>query len=550
MTDDYAWLRTYPKDIDWHQEVPVTSVYSLLEQSESRFPHHIALDFKGKCYSYKELGDKVRSFAAGLQSLGVVKGTKVGLFLPNCPQYVIAYYAILKAGGIVVNYNPLYSCIELEHQLRDSETEIMITLDIALLYPKLQPFIGKHHLRHVIVGNLMSVLPAAKSLLYRWLKASERSAIAADAQHSRFMDVLAHPAITSIPDIDVHEDIAVLQYTGGTTGTPKGVMLTHANVTANTAMCARWFNQARAGEETLLGVLPFFHVFAMTVIMNFGISIGARIIMHPRFDMKALLHDIQHKKPTLMPGVPSMFTAICNMPTVADYNLTSLKMCISGGAGLPVEIKQRFERVTGCKLVEGYGLSESSPVVSCNPLYGENKAGSIGIPFPNTILEIVDKNDGMASMPQGEIGEITITGPQVMRGYWKNEEETRAIFKHGKLYTGDIGYMDAEGYFFIVDRKKEMILTNGYNIYPRHIEEVLYTHPDVLECAVIGIPNAARGEVPKAFIVLKEGAEANEPAMREFLKNSLAAYSIPSEIVFIDALPKSMIGKILKKELR
>ncbi len=550
MTNEYAWLRHYPEGIDWHQEVPVGTLPSLLDHTESRFPDNIALDFKGKLYSYKELGEKVRRFAHGLQKLGVVKGTKVGLFLPNCPQFVIAYYGILKAGGIVVNYNPLYSKTELAHQIEDSETEIMVTLDISLLYPKLKPFIGQHQLRHVIVGDLMSVLPFAKSTLYRLLKASDRSVIAQDAHHSNFVEVMDTTPISNAPEIDATEDIAVLQYTGGTTGTPKGVMLTHANLTANTHMCASWFVKAVPGEETIMGVLPFFHVFAMTVIMNFGISIGARIMMHPRFEMKPLLADITKKKPSLMPGVPTMFTAICNEPDIKKYDLTSLQMCISGGAGLPTEIKQRFERVTGCKLVEGYGLSESSPVVSCNPLYAENKAGSIGIPFPNTILEIVDKDDGERLLPQGEAGEICIRGSQVMRGYWKNEEETASTIKHGRLYTGDIGYMDEQGYFFIVDRKKEMILSGGYNIYPRHIEEVLYTHEDVLECAVIGIPEELRGEVPKAFIVLKDGKDPDEVAMRAFLKDSLSAYAVPAEIAFIDELPKSMIGKILKKELK
>ena len=549
MIDEYTWLNHYPEGIDWHTHIATGSLPSLLEHSESVFPDHIALDFKGKHYSYADLGTCVRRFAHGLQQLGVKKGTKVGLFLPNCPQFVIAYYAILKAGGIVVNYNPLYSRTELAHQLEDSQTEIMITLDISLLYPKLQPFIGRYQLRHVIVGNLMSVLPFAKSTLYRLLKASDRSVISDDAHHSHFMDIMNASPITHAPDIDVTKDIAVLQYTGGTTGTPKGVMLTHANLTANTQMCSKWFSKTTPGAETIMGVLPFFHVFAMTVIMNFGISIGARIIMHPRFEMKPLLDDISKKKPSLMPGVPTMFTAICNEPDIDKYDLTSLQMCISGGAGLPAEIKQRFERVTGCKLVEGYGLSESSPVVSCNPLYAENKVGSIGVPFPNTILEIVDKEDGTTLLPQGEIGEICIRGPQVMQGYWNNDEETSATIRDGRLYTGDIGYMDEQGYFFIVDRKKEMILSGGYNIYPRHIEEVLYTHEDVLECAVIGIKDDLRGEVPKAFIVLKKGKEADDMSMRAFLKDSLSAYAIPAEIAYVNELPKSMIGKILKKKL-
>ncbi len=550
MTAPYPWVTHYPEDIDWSADLPVGPLYGLLERSEARFPDHICLDFKGKTYTYHELGQKVRRFAKGLQSIGVTKGTKVGLFLPNSPQYVIAYYGILKAGGIVVNYNPLYSANELEHQLQDSETEIMVTLNLKLLYAKLQPFIGQGALRKVVVGTLTSVLPMTKAAMYAVLKAKEMSAIPKDNQHVTFNALLGYDTAVEAQEVHPYDDIAVLQYTGGTTGTPKGVMLTHANITANCEMCRNWFYKAEEGEETVMGVLPLFHVFAMTVVMNYAIASGFRIVLHPRFEMKPLLADIVAKKPGLMPGVPTMYTAILNYPHLDRYDLTSLKMCISGGAGLPVEIKQQFEEVTGCKLVEGYGLSESSPVVSCNPLYGVNKPGSIGMPFPKTILEVVDKDDEETLLEQGETGEICIRGPQVMKGYWKNEVETQQVLKQGRLHTGDIGYMDEDGYFFIVDRKKEMILSGGYNIYPRHIEEVLYTHEAVLECAVIGVDHEVRGQVPKAFIVLKEGMEAEESEIRQFLKASLSAYSVPHAIEFRDELPKSMIGKILKKELK
>jgi long-chain acyl-CoA synthetase len=454
----------------------------------------------------------------------------------------------------VVNYNPLYAQCELEHQIADSRTEIMVTLNLKMLYDKLVPFIGTGTLKTVIIGNLASVLPMAKAAVYSLLKMREMASIPHDTQHIPFAQVLkSEDALLRTPPINLHEDIAVLQYTGGTTGVPKGVMLTHANLSANTEMCRRWFHQAREGQETIVGVLPFFHVFAMTVVMNLGIASGFRILLHPRFEMRALLDDIDQKKPTLMAGVPTMFTAILNAtcaPNAKRYDLSSLQMCISGGAGLPVEIKQRFEEVTGCSLIEGYGLSESSPVVSANPLYGVNKTGSIGLPFPQTILEVVDKDDEVTLLPQGEVGEICIRGVQVMRGYWQNGAETDKVLKGNRLHTGDLGYMDEDGYFFIVDRKKEMILSGGYNIYPRHIEEVLYTHAAVLECAVIGIAHEVRGQVPKAFIVLKEGARVSEADMRAFLKAHVAAYSVPHAIEFRDALPKSIIGKILKKELR
>ncbi|NET71255.1 MAG: long-chain fatty acid--CoA ligase [Sphaerospermopsis sp. SIO1G2] len=549
MHDHYPWIDHYPTEIDWYADVPVGSLYTLLERSEARFPDHIALDFKGKLYSYRELGRKVRAFAAALQEMGVEKGTKVGLFLPNCPQYVIAYYGILKAGGTVVNYNPLYSANELAHQIEDSNTRIMVTLNLKQLYGKLAPFVEEGTLDQVIMGTLTSVLPMTKAALFAVMKGREMSAIPKDGKHITFNAMLGSASTLRPCDINPYDDLAVLQYTGGTTGTPKGVMLTHANITANCEMCRHWFYTARDGEESVMGVLPLFHVFAMTVVMNYALSCGFRIILQPRFEMKPLLADIAAKRPALMPGVPTMFTAILNYPQLGKYDLTSLEMCISGGAGLPVEIKQRFEEVTGCKLVEGYGLSESSPVVSCNPLFGVNKAGSIGIPFPQTIFEVLDKDDEATILPQGEVGEICIRGPQIMKGYWKNENETAQVLKGGRLHTGDIGYMDEDGYLFIVDRKKEMILSGGYNIYPRHIEEVLYTHEAVLECAVIGIDHEVRGQVPKAFIVLKDGREVGAPEMRRFLKESLSAYSVPQEIEFRDELPKSMIGKILKKEL-
>jgi long-chain acyl-CoA synthetase len=550
----HLWLAHYPEGVDWHADIPVGTVQGMLERSVARFPEHICLDFKGRLYTYREIGEKVRRFARGLQEMGVKKGGHVGLFMPNCPQFVISYFAILTAGGTVVNYNPLYSANELAHQIEDSRTEIMVTLNLKLLYDKLSPCIGNGCLRTVIIGNLANVLPLTKAALYSVMKLREMAHIPHDAAHIPFAAMLKYPDILhTTPHVDVQEDIAVLQYTGGTTGTPKGVMLTHANLSANAEMCRLWFYQAKEGQETIVGVLPFFHVFAMTVIMNFGISAGFRILLHPRFELAPLLSDIQQKKPALMAGVPTMFTAILNATTAKGgqrYDLSSLKMCISGGAALPLEIKERFEAATGCVLIEGYGLSESSPVVSANPLYGVNKAGSIGLPFPQTVLEVVDKDDEVTLLGQGEIGEICIRGAQVMKGYWNNDAETAHIMKGGRLHTGDLGYMDADGYFHIVDRKKEMILSGGYNIYPRHIEEVLYSHSSVVECAVIGVAHPVRGQVPKAFVVVKEGAHVSEGEMRTFLKANLSAYSIPQDIIFRESLPKSMIGKILKKELK
>jgi long-chain acyl-CoA synthetase len=358
-----------------------------------------------------------------------------------------------------------------------------------------------------------------------------------------------YPPEVQTADIDPYKDVAVLQYTGGTTGVPKGVVLTHANLTTNIRQCRLWFTKAHDGEETIMGVLPFFHVFAMTAVLNFAVASGFRIIMHPRFELKSVLEDIEKYRPSLLPGVPTMFAAILGYAKVKNYDLNSLKMCISGGAPLPLEIKRRFEEMTGATLFEGYGLSESSPVVACNPPFGVNKMGSIGLPLPATIMEVVDKDDEVTLLPQGEIGEICIRGAQVMQGYYEKPEETAKVLKNGRLHTGDLGYMDEEGYFFIVDRKKEMILSGGYNVYPRNIEEALYLHEAVLEAAVIAAEHPVRGQVPKAFVVLREGKTATSSDLKTHLKEHIAAYAMPHEFVFIDALPKSPIGKILKKML-
>lgn len=551
MTDtaSYAWLAHYPTDIDWHAEIAVGALHERLDRAEKLYSDHVCVEFKGREFTYREITDKVRRFARALHEMGVGKGTKVGLFMPNCPQFIIAYYGVLRAGATVVNYNPLYSPRELEHQIKDSGTEIMITLALNLLYPKLEPFIGTTCLKKVIVSQMGEALSVTKAALFSLAKNKDIAEIPDDGNHLWFAEMLKAPPEVRTAHIDPHRDIAVLQYTGGTTGVPKGVVLTHANLTANIRQCRMWFTQAKDGQEAMIGVLPFFHVFAMTVIMNFAIASGFRIILHPRFEMKAVLDDIHSKKPGLMPGVPTMFSAILNYPKLDKFDLTSLKMCISGGGPLPHEVKTRFEEKTGCKLFEGYGLSETSPVASCNPIYGANKTGSIGLPLPGTILEIVNQDDGVALMPQGESGEICIRGPQVMCGYWNQQDESDKVLRGDRLHTGDIGYMDAEGYFFIVDRLKEMIISGGYNIYPRTIEEVIYLHEEVVECAVIGIDHATRGQVPKAFVVKKEGSALTDHALKAFLKDKLSAYTLPHSIEFRESLPKSMIGKILKKEL-
>ncbi len=549
MTDQ-PWLAHYPEGIAWDATFPARPLFTLLDDAAAQFAARPAIDFLDRIYNFGDLADLANRAAAGFQAIGVKKGVHVGLFLPNCPQFVIAYFGILKAGGTVVNYSPLYSEPEIERQIADSDTEIMVTLNLKALYPKMAAMLSRGRIKKLVVGNLPEVLPFPKSLLFRLFRRRAVAPVAWGPNHVRFRRLLEpHQAFLPVT-IDAKEDIAVLQYTGGTTGVSKGAMLTHANLYANALQGGMWFQGLEEGGERVLGVLPLFHVFAMTSVMNLSIHKGAEIIMHPRFELAAVLKDVDAKKPTLMPGVPTMFTAINHHPDIAKYDLSSLKACISGGAPLPAEVKQQFEQLTGCKLVEGYGLTESSPTAACNPLFGVNKTGSIGVPVPGTSIVITDREDPDKVLAQGETGEICIVGPQVMKGYWKNPEATEKTIRHGRLHTGDVGYMDEEGYTFIIDRMKDLILCGGFNVYPRQVEEAIYQHPAVAEVTVIGIPDDYRGESPKAFIKLKPDQPA--PTVTElmgFLKSRLGRHEMPREIEFRAELPKTMIGKLSKKEL-
>lgn len=544
----HPWVASYPKNIGWDAPLPQHPLFSLLDEAESRYASKTAIDFLGRKTNYGELAEQVRHMAAGLQQIGVGRGVKVGLFLPNCPQFVISYYAILKAGGTVVNYNPLYSPGELRHQINDSATEIMVTLALKQLYPKLAACLGNTSLKKIIVSEFQEALPLPKRLAFPLARKADIAEYPDDAQHAKFSALLASKAALKPVSVSPASDVALIQYTGGTTGVPKGAVLTHANLYVNAVQCGLWFTGLKLGEETILGALPLFHVFAMATVMNLAIHTGSCMMLHPKFDMKGILYDLHFKRPTLLPGVPTMYAAINNYKNIEKYDLTSLKMCISGGGPLPVEVKEVFERRTGCKLVEGYGLTETSPVASANPLFGTNKPGSIGLPFPGTIMEVLDMESGRLLGP-GEKGEICIRGPQVMQGYLHQLDETRKVLKDGRLHTGDVGHYDEEGYFFIVDRLKEMIISGGYKIYPRNLEEALYRHPDVAEAAVIGVPHPQRVQSPKAFVVLKEGAQVTEGAIRDYLRGEVAGYAVPHAVEFRASLPKSMIGKILKKEL-
>jgi len=546
---EHKWLDHYPDGVDWNAPIPANPLYVLMDDAVARFPQRPCLDFLGRIYTYSELDGLIDRATAGFQRLGVGKGIKVGLFLPNCPQSVISYYAILKAGGTVVNYSPLYSAPELLFQIEDSQTDIMVTLNLAGLYPKAQAMLEQSRLKSLIVGTMGEVLPFPKNWLFLLVKHRDVIRAPNDSSHIPFEELLNNDGGHVPVAIDPGKDVAVLQYTGGTTGTPKGAMLTHTNLYTNAVQCGDWFPELEPGVERVMGVLPFFHVFAMTAVMNMSIYLGAVIIMHPRFELDALLQDIHKKKPTVFDGVPTMFGAINAHPKLKDFDLKSIKACISGGAPLPVEVKQKFEEFSGCKLVEGYGLTETSPVATCNPFSGRNKPGSIGLPLPGTVIEIVDRADPTKVLPQGEMGEICISGPQVMAGYWRNDTATQEVMVDGRFRTGDVGYMDPEGYTFIIDRIKDLILVSGFNVYPRNVEEGIYRHLAVDEVTVIGVPDEYQGQSVKAFVKLKEGQALTQEELMAFLQDKLGRAELPKHIEFRAALPKTMIGKLSKKEL-
>lgn len=543
------WAKSYPATVKWDADLPAKPLYEIFDDAMHRFGDRPCLDFLDKKYTYREVGRMIDHATAGFQALGVKKGVKVGLFLPNCPQHVVCYYAILKAGGTVVNFSPLYSENELLHQIEDSHTDIMVTLNLKVLYPKMQAMLEKSRLKKLVVGTLPEVLPFPKSLLYPLAKAKDIAKVPDDSRHVSFKELLNNDATFDTPTIDVNEDIAVLQYTGGTTGVAKGAMLTHANLYANAVQAALWFTMVEPGQERMLSVLPFFHVFAMTVCMNMSVHIGAEIIMLPRFELVPVLKVIDKKRPTMLPGVPTMYTAINNYPELSKYDLTSIKGCISGAAPMPLEVRQRFEALTGCSLVEGYGLTEASPVVCCNPLDGDNKENSVGLPMPQTRVVITDRDDPHKVMPQGEIGEICIEGPQVMKGYWNRPDATKDVLIDGRLHTGDVGYLDEDGYTFIIDRIKDLILVGGFNVYPRNVEEGIYKHPAVEEVTVIGVPDEYQGQSVKAFVKLKKGENLGADQLVAFLRDHLGKHEIPRHIEFRSELPKTMVGKLSKKEL-
>jgi long-chain acyl-CoA synthetase len=547
----HPWLKAYPKSVTWDVKIEPKLLGDQLDQAVAAYGARPCTYFMGKRLSYAEIGALSDRAAKGLREEGVGEGVKVGLFMPNTPAFVIFYYGVLKAGGTVVNFNPLYSLEEIETQIRDSGVKIMVTLDLALTYDKIEALLKRRALERAVVVSFTSLLPALKSVGFKLTQRAKLAAVGRAGERARLVraeDLLANdgrfkrPAIT--PDA-----IAVLQYTGGTTGTPKGAMLSHANLSVNIGQLETWQNRIVSAGDRIVGVLPLFHVFAMTTVMNFGINHGLEIILLPKFELILTLKLIAKLRPIMMPGVPTLFNAMLRYPHIGNFDLTSLKYCMAGGAPLPIEVKRGFEAISGAILVEGYGLSETSPVAACNPPDAPRE-GSIGLPLPATEISIRSLDDPTVEVKTGETGEICIAGPQVMTGYWNKPQDTEDCFAGRFFRTGDVGYMDEDGYIFIVDRIKDVINASGFKVYPRRIEEALYEHPAVAEVVVIGIKDAYRGEAPKAFVKLTEGKQATGAELIHFLKEKLSKLELPAEIEFRDELPKTLIGKLSKRELR
>ncbi len=548
--NDTPWVKSYPAPARWDAPLALGPVYDILDRAAARFADRPALEFMGRRATYRQLHALANRAAKGFQQLGVRPGVHVGLYLPNTPHYFVAFFGVLKAGGTVVNYSPLDAAQVLAHKVEDSETKILVTLDLPMLLPQMEALVGHAGLKTLVVGGLddLGGFPDFAGLT---------GGAAPDANgRVSFQALIANDgAYEQHPFGDPAETIAVLQYTGGTTGLPKGAMLTHANLTAAMSQYVETTKLDPPvlipGEERCLLVLPLFHIYSLSACMLLCMELGAESVIHIRFDLEAVIKDLVAKKITIFMGVPTMYSALLSYPGLAELDLTSLKYCASGGAPLPVEVQQQFRKVTGSEVNEGWGMTETSPSGTFTPMRGMRKGGSCGIPLPRIMLKFASVQDPNTYVPLGERGEICIQGPNVMKGYWKNEQATQdSMTADGFFRTGDVAYMDDDGFVFIVDRIKDMLLCGGFNVYPRNIEEAIYTHPDVAEVSVIGIPDEYRGQSPKAFIALKKGAEPfSIEQLKEFLKDKLGKHEMVAVVEYRDALPKTAVGKILKTAL-
>ena len=556
---DRPWYAFYEEGVPYTIDVPSIPLYTFVDDAARDFPNKVGIKMVLKylplglsihaSMTYRELQKAVHKFASALHRVGVRPGDRVAIMLPNTPQYVVAFMGALRAGAIAVNTNPTYTPRELAHQMKDSGAETIVML--SPFYERLQAVRDEVPIKRVIITDIPEYVKGIfKGLTERTLR---KEGLMVDVPEQEgvyhwqtFMGLGGEP-----PAVQVDPDeVALFQYTGGTTGVPKAAMLTHRNLVANAMQVAGWIPGFPRGEVVMMGALPFFHVYGMTVSLLLGLHNAGRVVMVPNpRPIDIVMQTIHHERCNLFPGVPTMYIAIINHPEVHKYDLKSVEACISGAAPLPVEVQQKFEAITGGRLVEGYGLTEASPVTHSNPLRGRRKVGSIGLPLPSTDAKVVDMNTGEA-LPPGGVGELCVKGPQVMKGYWNRPEETELVLdEEGWLHTGDIARMDEEGYFYIVDRKKDIIIASGYNIIPREVEEVLYMHPKVLEAVVAGVPDPYRGETVKAYIVLKPGEQATAEEIIEFCREHLAPYKVPKLVEFRSELPKSQVGKFLRRVL-
>ncbi|QQS13310.1 MAG: AMP-binding protein [Rhodospirillales bacterium] len=539
---DFPWVKSYPAGVAWELDVPKKGIHEAFEEACAQYGDKPFTDFLDKIMTFRDYKAATDRAAAGFQKLGVGPGVHVGLYLPNTPHYIIAFFGVLKAGGRVVNYSPLDAARELEHKIADSETDILVTLDVKALYPKMAAMRGKSRLKKLIVGSVADFLPWPKNWLYPIAKKADFDKWPRDDWHMSFKDLLANDGVYkkhAIKD-DIWDEVALLQYTGGTTGLPKAAMLTHGSIMAAI-------------------VLPLFHIYALSGIMLGAVRNGNQLILYPRPDVDMIVKDLGTKRPTFLPGVPTLYTAINKHPLAKTLDLKSLKICMSGGAPLPVEVQNEFEKLTGATLIEGYGLTETSPTGCICPVdKSVRRVGSCGVPMPGTIVEIRGLEDHTKVLPPGKdnVGEVCIIGPQVMMGYWKKQDETdKVLFSHPStnwkgLRTGDMGYMDADGWVFLVDRSKDLIISSGYNVYPRVIEEATYEHPAVEECIVIGIPDEYRGEAPKVFVKLKPGMSLTFDELKAHLDGKIGKHEFPVAFEIRAELPKTPVGKLSKKELK
>ena len=545
------WFRFWPDGVRKHIDYPEVPLHGLLAGTAEKYPEQIAIVYFNKAMTYRVLNHLSDKFATALDGLGVRKGDKVAIFVPNIPQFVISYYGITKIGAVETAISPLYREREVAHQLNDSEAETVVVLDA--LYPILEKVLAGTKVKRVIVTSLREYMPSATAFLGSLLRKIPSHKVERGPNVYFFRELLnKYEANPPKVDIDPNGDLVALQYTGGTTGIAKGAMLTHMNLVSNAVSCAEWLRGARGGE-TFLTVLPLFHIYGMTTGMNAPVFLASTMVMLPRFDAVSTFQAIQKYKVTIFCGAPTMYSMLLAHADCKKHDLRSIRFCISGSAPLPPEVQKNWMEATGGVLVEGYGLTESSPVTHCNPLDRSMKTvkvGSIGLPWPDTDAKVMDMETGEKELKTGETGEVAVKGPQVMKGYWKMAEETAAVLRNGWLYTGDIGKMDEDGYFYITDRKKDLIKYKGYSVYPREVEDVIYEHPAVKLCAVIGKLDPVAGEIPKAFVVLKEGRTATAEEIKEFVNSKVAPYKAVREVEFRTELPMTLVGKVLRRVLQ